>query len=88
MSNKRDFLSITDLTPDEILGIIHRALELKSNSSSNSLGGKSLALLFEKPSLRTKTSFQVGIQKLGGHSIYLGKEEVGLGIREPISDVR
>ena len=87
MPQKRDFLSITDLTPEETLGIIRRARELKSADSNNSLGGKNLALLFEKPSLRTKTSFQVGIQKLGGYSIYLGKEEVGLGTREPISDV-
>jgi len=51
------------------------------------LAGKSVALLFDKPSLRTRVSFQVGIQELGGYSVFLGQQEVGLGGREPISDV-
>ena len=51
------------------------------------LAGKSVAILFDKPSLRTRVSFQVGIQELGGYSVFLGQQEVGLGGREPVSDV-
>lgn len=87
MPKKRDLLSVTDLSPNETLDIIRRAKQLKSEGPSNSLRNKSVALLFEKPSLRTRTSFQVGIHQLGGYSLHLGQEEVGLGSREPVSDV-
>ena len=83
-------LSVTDLTPEATGAIIRRSLELKGPEAANAAGvlrGKSVALLFEKPSLRTKVSFMVGIQELGGYSLYLGPEEVGLGSREPVSDV-
>ena len=88
MSGNRHFLSVTDFSPAETQGIIQRALELKSPAAREPvLAGKSVALLFEKPSLRTKTSFMVGIQELGGYGLYLGPEEVGLGTREPVADV-
>jgi ornithine carbamoyltransferase len=87
MSNKRDLLSVTDFTPEETLRIIKRASKGKKESVGQPLAGKSVALLFEKPSLRTRVSFQVGIQQLGGYSLYLGQQEVGMGSREPISDV-
>ena len=87
MSSKRDLLSIVDLTGEETRGILRRSREMKANGSAQSLAGKSIALLFEKASLRTRASFQVGIQQLGGYSFYLGREEVGLGTREPVSDV-
>lgn len=88
MSGNRHFLSVTDFSPAETEGIIQRALELKSPAARPpALAGKSVALLFEKPSLRTKTSFMVGIQELGGYGLYLGPEEVGLGTREPVADV-
>jgi ornithine carbamoyltransferase len=88
MSTKRDLLSVTDLTADETLHVLRRATEMKSGGDGpRPLQGKSIALLFEKPSLRTRSSFQVGIQQLGGFSFYLGPEEVGLGTREPASDV-
>jgi ornithine carbamoyltransferase len=87
MPSKRDLLSVTDLSPDEISGIIRRAREMKAEGPPKPLRDKSAALLFEKPSLRTRASFQVGIQRLGGYSLYLGQEEVGLGTREPVSDV-
>ena len=91
MSIKRDFLSVTDLTADETRRILDRAQEMKASDFEarypKPLQGKSIALLFEKPSLRTKASFQVGIQQLGGFSFYVGPEEVGLGVREPVSDV-
>ena len=87
MSRKRDFLSVVDLTPDETLGIIRRAKEMKAQGPSRSLSEKTVVLLFEKPSLRTRTSFQVAIQQLGGYSVYLGHDEAGLGTREPVSDI-
>ncbi|CAI8007884.1 Ornithine carbamoyltransferase [Geodia barretti] len=83
-------MSVTDINPEETGALIRRALEMKGQDrggSANALQGKSVALLFEKPSLRTKVSFMVGIQELGGYSLYLGPEEVGLGSREPVSDV-
>ncbi len=88
--NNRSLLSVTDINPEETGALIRRALEMKGQDrggSANALQGKSVALLFEKPSLRTKVSFMVGIQELGGYSLYLGPEEVGLGSREPVSDV-
>lgn len=88
MSGNRHFLSVTDFSSAETEGIIQRALALKSPAAREPvLAGKSVALLFEKPSLRTKTSFMVGIQELGGYGLYLGPEEVGLGTREPVADV-
>ena len=87
MSSKRDLLSVTDLGPDETLEIICRAKEMKIQSPTKPLSDKNVALLFERPSLRTRTSFQVGIQQLGGYSVYLGQQEVGLGTREPVADV-
>lgn len=87
MPTKRDILSITSLAPDETLEIIRRAKLIKSEGANPSLSGKSVALIFDKPSLRTRTSFQVGIHRLGGFSVYLGEGEVRLGTREPVSDI-
>ena len=83
----KHLLSIADMSPEEVEGIIQKALDMKGKSSNPILQGKTVALLFEKPSLRTKVSFDVGIYELGGHSLYLGGEEVGLGKREPVKDV-
>jgi len=63
------------------------ALQTKNGQSGSILGGKTLALLFEKPSLRTRVSFDVAMQQLGGHALYLSPAEVGLGEREPVADV-
>ena len=90
ISSTQHLLSVTDLAPETTGAVIRRALELKGPAgadAANALQGKSVALLFEKPSLRTKVSFMTGIQELGGYSLYLGPEEVGLGSREPVSDV-
>jgi len=94
MPAKRDFLSVTDLTPDETRGLIERARNSKSQSKiyvegegGKPLAGKTVAILFDKPSLRTRVSFQVGIQQLGGYSVFLGQQEVALGGREPVSDI-
>lgn len=85
--NKRDLTSITDLSSQEISNLLERAIEIRNGANSFSLSGKSTALLFEKPSLRTRLSFEVAVSLLGGHSIYLGPDEVGLGVREPTADV-
>ena len=83
----KHLLSIADLTPDEVEGLVLSALKMKGEPPKPILQGKTVALLFEKPSLRTKVSFNVAINQLGGHCVYLGSEEVGLGKREPVKDV-
>ena len=83
----KNFLSITDLSPEEIERVVDRAIDMKAGGLSNALAGKSLVLLFEKPSLRTRASFDVGIHQLGGYCLYMGGQEVGLGVREPVADV-
>jgi len=83
----RDLLSIRDLSPDELETLIRNALSMKRDGSPPLLQGKTAALLFEKPSLRTRVSFEVGMKQLGGSAIYLSQSEVGLGQREPVRDV-
>jgi len=83
----KDFLSIADLTPAELVALVERAGEMKAGARPRLLEGKVLALLFEKPSLRTRVSFEVGIRQLGGDCIYLSRDDVGLGVREPARDV-
>jgi ornithine carbamoyltransferase len=83
----KDLVSVADLSENDIWRILNRAIELKRKEREFSLAGQTLALLFEKPSLRTRVSFDVAMQQLGGHTIYLSQEEVGLGKREPISDM-
>ena len=85
--SKRDLISIAALSPEEIRRLLRRAKEMKTGAQSDCLSGKSVAMLFEKPSLRTRVSFDVAIHELGGHAIYLGRDEVGLGSREGVSDV-
>jgi len=88
MNKVKHFLSITDLTAKEIWQVLLLAQKLKDGQTSNeALLNKSVVMLFEKPSLRTKLSFDLAINQLGGHSIYFGSQEVGLGKREKISDV-
>ena len=83
----RDLLSIGDLNPDELEYLIQTALSMKRDGSRPVLEGKTIAMLFEKPSLRTRVSFEVGMKQLGGTAIYLSQAEVGLGQREPVEDV-
>lgn len=82
-----NFLRFSDISPTDIKPTIQRAIEIKSGNHGKSLAGKAAVLLFEKPSLRTKLSFWVGIEKLGGKPVYFGPDEVGLGKREPVADV-
>ncbi|MFW6126283.1 MAG: ornithine carbamoyltransferase [Chloroflexota bacterium] len=84
---RKDLLSVADLDADEVRRSLDIALRLKGGTNVGSLGGKSLALVFEKPSLRTRASFDLAIFQLGGHAIYLSPDEVGVGQREPVEDV-
>lgn len=85
----QDFLTVRDLSTKEILETFKIARAMKANRKkfSKVLQGKTLALIFEKPSLRTRTSFDVGIQQLGGYSLYLSPAEISLGKRESVHDV-
>ena len=85
--NNKDFLSVADLTGEEIKRLISSAVEMKTDRWTDLLNQKVLALLFEKPSLRTRVSFEIGMRQLGGYSLYLSPDEVGLGQRESVPDV-
>lgn len=83
-----DFLSMNDLTNGDLQTLLDWGDGYRSRTDSTQpLVGQSVVLLFEKPSLRTKLSFDIGIHELGGHAIYMGSNEVGLDIREPVEDV-
>jgi ornithine carbamoyltransferase len=83
----KDLLSVADLSAAETEKIIAQALKLKRGPVPQLLSDKILALMFEKPSLRTRASFEVAVRQLGGSCFYLSPDEVGLGKREPVSDV-
>jgi ornithine carbamoyltransferase len=87
--NGKDFLSIRDFSPSEIqyLLILGRQIKTHPTTYSDALKRKTLAMIFEKPSLRTRVSFDVGIQQLGGFSVYLSPAEINLGKRESVYDV-
>jgi ornithine carbamoyltransferase len=83
----KHLLSVADLTAAEVERLITKAIEMKHKKAPKVLAGKILALVFEKPSLRTRVSFEVAIHQLGGYCFYLSPDEVGLGKRETVSDV-
>ena len=83
----KDLLSIADLTSEDIRLLISRAIDLKAEGWLSLLERKTLAIMFEKPSLRTRVSFELAMRQLGGQTIYLSPAEVGLGQRESIPDV-
>jgi ornithine carbamoyltransferase len=85
--NGRDFLSINDLTSEELLHVLDLADRLKAGERSDALKGRAVALLFEHPSLRTRLTFDLGVQQLGGQVIYMSPNEVHLGEREPAPDI-
>jgi ornithine carbamoyltransferase len=83
----KDFLSIAELTKEEVFGLLTLADTLKTQRDVKPLAGKTVAMIFQKPSLRTRVSFEVGVVQLGGHAIFLTDEGVGLGVRESAADV-
>jgi ornithine carbamoyltransferase len=84
----RHFLTGAELTAEEQLGLLDRATRLKADRlSSRALEGKSVALVFDKPSMRTRVSFDVGVHELGGHTVPLLRGEVQMGERESPRDI-
>jgi ornithine carbamoyltransferase len=83
----KDLLSIADLGGEDIRLLISDAIDMKDRGWLSMLSGKTLALMFEKPSLRTRVSFELAMRQLGGQTIYLSPAEVGLGQREAVSDI-
>lgn len=87
----KDFLSIADYTPEKLRDLIDYSLELKEEWSHGGnpplLKNKVLGMLFQKPSLRTRVSFDMAMRQLGGDALYLSPSEIGLGQREAIADV-
>jgi ornithine carbamoyltransferase len=83
----KDLLSVADLSGEDIRRLIASAIGFKTGGWDSPLSRKVLALVFEKPSLRTRVSFEMAMLQLGGHALYLSPAEVGLGQREPVPDV-
>jgi len=85
---KKDFLALTDLTKDELSALLKRAVDLKAGKDKSAcpLIGKNIGLLFEKPSTRTRVSFEVGVHQLGGNTTYMSPAEMQLGRGETMAD--
>ncbi|HEY4723430.1 MAG TPA: hypothetical protein VII92_16365, partial [Anaerolineae bacterium] len=85
------FLSLADLSPDQLAGLLDLAVKLKKERMSGGnkpvLKGKTLGMIFTKPSLRTRVSFDMGMLHLGGQALYVSPNEVSLGQRESVADV-
>ena len=81
----KDLVSIADLSADDIAQVLDLAAELKAERHPRirPLRGRVLALVFQKPSLRTRVSFEVGMQQLGGHAMYLSHHEIRLTSSRP-----
>ena len=84
---KRDILSVADFDPGEVEQLVKKTIKSKKETWPQVLAGKNIAMLFEKPSLRTRMSFELAVHQLGGYAIYMSPEEVGLGKRESVPDV-
>ena len=88
---KRDFLHITDFDTNEIMETLDLAIEiktkLKNNENYKPFKNQTLAMIFAKPSARTRVSFETGFFRLGGHALYLGPKDIGIGKREAVKDI-
>ncbi|MFC1901580.1 ornithine carbamoyltransferase [Chloroflexota bacterium] len=83
----KDLLSVSDLSSEDIRRLISNAIDMKNGGWNSWLSEKTIVLLFEKPSLRTRVSFEIAMRQMGGHSLYLSPDEVGLGKRESVPDI-
>jgi len=87
----KDFINLADFSDEQLAGLLERAISDKQHfggeTSTAPLMHKTLAMVFEKPSNRTRVSFEVAMTQLGGHAIYLAQADIGLGSREPVRDV-
>lgn len=86
MFGKKDFLTITDFSIEEINEILEKTAQLKKEKFACALKNRAVGLIFQKPSLRTRISFQVGVWQLGGQCMSLSPAEVNIGVRESIKD--
>jgi ornithine carbamoyltransferase len=88
---KQDFLSIQDYTPAQLQSLLDLAVDLKKQYQNGGnpplLKGKVLGMIFQKPSLRTRVSFDMAMRHIGGDALYLSPNEIGLGQRESVADV-
>lgn len=86
---QKDFISLRAFSPGDVRHLLDVACRVKARPEaySEALKGKTLAMIFEKPSLRTRVTFDVGIEQLGGHAVYLSPAEISLGKRESVHDV-
>ncbi len=86
---RKDFVSLRDFSPADIRQFLDLACRMKADPAaySQALKGKALAMIFEKPSLRTRVTFDVGMEELGGHAVYLSPAEISLGKRESVYDI-
>ncbi len=89
---KKDFIAVADYSPQELQAILDLSIRLKQERQQNGenrplLKGKVLAMVFQKPSLRTRVSFDMAMRHLGGDALYLSPQEIGLGQRELVADV-
>ena len=88
---KKDFIYVTDFDKKEIYDFLDFAVELKKRVKQSNdykpFSGKSLAMIFAKPSARTRVSFETGFFRLGGHALYLGPNDIGIGKREAVKDI-
>ena len=80
----RHFLEVDDLSPAELLDVLDRS---EASDLGAPLAGKGVALYFEKPSLRTRHSSEMGVVQLGGHPVTIRRDEIGAGARESLSDI-
>lgn len=91
MHTKQDFISLSHLTPNALTDLLALAVELKKQWKAGGnpplLQGKALGMVFTKPSLRTRVSFEMGMRHLGGHAVYISPDEIQLGKRESVPDV-
>lgn len=89
MKINRHLNSISDLSKTEVLNIFRKSLDIKRNpfKYKNKLRNRTMAMIFEKPSLRTRVSFEAGMTQLGGHAIYLGSSDIQMGVRETPGDI-
>jgi len=79
-------LDVDDLTTDELTAVLDRAAEIKAAGAPDLLDGQTLGMIFEKPSTRTRVSFETGMTQLGGHAVFLGPDDIHLGHGEPVKD--
>ena len=88
---KKNFLHISDLSADKIYELLEKSKwikeKFKKNEDYRPFKGKTLAMIFAKPSARTRVSFETGFYRLGGHALFLGPNDIGIGKRESTEDI-